>query len=116
MGNIGCYYHAFHLYIRASLISRFEWIMYVFGAFLVFTGIECSFTKKKSIYRYKASRSKVCQQIFKVHNKFEGNKFFVVVEQIRKMTPLFLNLLIAEFTDLIFRSGVLFLRFSIIQR
>ncbi|MCT3922971.1 TerC/Alx family metal homeostasis membrane protein [Elizabethkingia anophelis] len=91
------------IFVGASLISRFEWIMYVFGAFLVFTGIRMFFNKEEEhIDTEKHPVVKFANKYFKVHNKFEGNKFFVVVDGIKKMTPLFLVLLIIEFTDLIF--------------
>ena len=86
MGNIGSYYHAFHfIFVGASLISRFEWIMYVFGAFLVFTGIRMFFSKEEEhIDTEKHPVVKFANKYFKVHNKFEGNKFFVVVDGIKK--------------------------------
>ena len=45
---------------------------------------------------------KFANRYFKVHNHFVGNKFFVTINGVKKMTPLFLVLVIIEFTDLIF--------------
>lgn len=45
---------------------------------------------------------KFAQKHFKVHNQFVGNKFFVIIDGVKKMTPLFLVLIIVEATDLIF--------------
>ena len=45
---------------------------------------------------------KFANRFFKVHNHFVGNKFFVTIDGVRKVTPLFLVLLIIEGTDLIF--------------
>ncbi|HAV02016.1 MAG TPA: hypothetical protein DCW95_02260, partial [Chryseobacterium sp.] len=45
---------------------------------------------------------KFANKHFKVHHSFSGSKFFVTVDGIKKMTPLFLVLVIIEFTDLIF--------------
>lgn len=92
------------IFIGAALIQQFEWIMYVFGAFLVYTGIKMYFERNKNeqIDPQHHPVVKFAQKHFKVHNKFVGNKFFVVIDGIKKMTPLFLVLVIVEFTDLIF--------------
>ncbi|MBV6880282.1 TerC/Alx family metal homeostasis membrane protein [Epilithonimonas ginsengisoli] len=92
------------IFIGAALIQKFEWIMYVFGAFLVYTGVKMYFERNKNeqIDPQHHPVVKFAQKHFKVHNKFVGNKFFVVIDGIKKMTPLFLVLIIVEFTDLIF--------------
>jgi tellurite resistance protein TerC len=92
------------IFIGAALIQKFEWIMYVFGAFLVYTGIKMFIDRNKDeeIDPQHHPVVKFAQKHFKVHNQFVGNKFFVVVDGIKKMTPLFLVLIIIELTDLIF--------------
>lgn len=92
------------IFIGAALIQKFEWIMYVFGAFLVYTGIKMYFERNKNeqIDPQHHPVVKFAQKHFKVHNKFVGNKFFVVIDGIKKMTPLLLVLIIVELTDLIF--------------
>ncbi len=92
------------IFVGAALIEKFEWIMYVFGAFLVFTGVKMFLDKDKEEKIDPQSHPvvKFANRHFKVHNHFVGNKFFVTVDGIRKMTPLFLVLLIIEATDLIF--------------
>lgn len=92
------------IFIGAALIQKFEWIMYVFGAFLVYTGIKMYIERNKDdeIDPQHHPVVKFAQKHFKVHNQFVGNKFFVVIDGIKKMTPLFLVLIIVEFTDLIF--------------
>ncbi|KMQ72624.1 TerC/Alx family metal homeostasis membrane protein [Chryseobacterium koreense] len=92
------------IFVGAALIEKFEWIMYVFGAFLVFTGVKMFLDKDKEEKIDPQSHPvvKFANKHFKVHNHFVGNKFFVTVDGIRKMTPLFLVLLIIEATDLIF--------------
>ena len=92
------------IFVGAALIEKFEWIMYVFVAFLVFTGVKMFLDKDKEEKIDPQSHPvvKFANKHFKVHNHFVGNKFFVTVDGIRKMTPLFLVLLIIEATDLIF--------------
>lgn len=92
------------IFLGAALIQKFDWIMYVFGAFLVFTGIKMFFDKDHddAIDPQNHPVVKFANKHFKVHNHFVDNKFFVTINGIKKMTPLFLVLVIIEFTDLIF--------------
>lgn len=92
------------IFIGAALIAKFSWIMYVFGGFLVFTGIKMfwSRNKEEEIDPQNHPVVKFANRYFKVHHSFVGNKFFVKVDGFKKMTPLFLVLIIIEFTDLIF--------------
>lgn len=92
------------IFVGAALIAKFGWIMYVFGGFLVITGIKMFLEKDKDekIDPEKHPVVKFANKYFKVHNQFVGQKFFVTIDGVRKMTPLFLVLLIIEATDLIF--------------
>lgn len=91
------------IFIGAALIAKFSWIMYVFGAFLVFTGIKMFMPEKEEgIDTQNHPMVKFANRFFKVHPNFVGNQFFVTIDGVRKITPLFLVLIIIEFTDLIF--------------
>lgn len=92
------------IFIGASLIQKFGWIMYVFGAFLVYTGIKMFLDRNKNeeIDPQNHPIVKFARKHFKVHNQFVDNKFFVIINGARIMTPLFLVLIIIEFSDLIF--------------
>ncbi len=92
------------IFVGAALIEKFEWIMYVFGAFLVFTGVKMFFDRHsdEKIDTQNHPVVKFANRFFKVHNHFVGNKFFVTIDGVSKVTPLFLVLLIIEGTDLIF--------------
>ena len=92
------------IFVGAALIAKFGWIMYVFGAFLVITGIKMFLEKDKDdqIDSQNHPVVKFANKYFKVHNHFVGNKFWVTIDGVKKMTPLFLVLLIIEATDLIF--------------
>ena len=92
------------IFIGAALITKFDWILYIFGAFLVYTGIKMYIERNKEETMDAQHHPVVnfANKYFKVHNKFEGHNFFVVVDGVKKMTPLFLVLIIVEFTDLIF--------------
>lgn len=92
------------IFLGATLITKFGWILYVFGAFLIYTGI-MMFVKRNDEDEIDTENHKIVKlasKYFSVHPEFEGNKFFVKKEGKRYITPLFIVLLIVEFTDLIF--------------
>lgn len=92
------------IFVGAALIAKFNWIMYVFGGFLVFTGLKMFWSRndEEEIDSQNHPVVKFANKYFKVHNQFVGNKFFVTINGIKKLTPLFIVLIIIEFTDLIF--------------
>ncbi|VDH06068.1 TerC/Alx family metal homeostasis membrane protein [Bergeyella zoohelcum] len=92
------------IFLGAALIEKFSWIMYLFGAFLVFTGAKMFLNKndEESIDTEHHPIVRFANKYFKVHNQFVGNKFWVTINGVKKMTPLFLVLLVIEGTDLIF--------------
>lgn len=92
------------IFVGAALIAKFGWIMYVFGAFLIITGVKMFLEKDKDdeIDTQNHPVVKFAKKYFKVHDHFVGEKFWVTIDGVKKMTPLFLVLLIIEATDLIF--------------
>lgn len=92
------------IFAGAALINKFAWILYVFGAFLIFTGLKMFFTKDSDdqIDTEKHPVVKFASRFFAIHPRYEGNHFFHKIEGKKLITPLFLVLLIVEFTDLIF--------------
>lgn len=92
------------IFLGAALINEFTWILYVFGAFLIFTGLKMFFSKDEDdkIDTAKHPVVKFASKFFAIHPHYEGNNFFHKVNGKRLLTPLFLVLLIVEFTDLIF--------------
>jgi tellurite resistance protein TerC len=92
------------VFVGAALITRFEWILYIFGAFLVYTGVMMFINRNKEdeVDTENHKVVKLASKYFAVHHKFEGNRFFIKLNGKQMITPLFLVLLIIEFTDLIF--------------
>jgi tellurite resistance protein TerC len=91
----------------AALIDQFHWILYVFGGFLVFTGIRMlmlAFSSKKDehVDLEKNPAIKLARRFFKISSDYDGQKFFTVKNGVRMATPLFLVLVMIEFTDLVF--------------
>src|SRR5690606_21193901 len=92
------------IFLGAALIARFDWILYIFGVFLVYTGymMFVNRNQEEEIDPENHKVVKLASRYFAVHPKYEGNKFFVRVDGKRLITPLFLVLLVIEFTDVIF--------------
>jgi tellurite resistance protein TerC len=92
------------IFIGASLITHFHWILYLFGAFLVYTGIRMYITRDsdEKIDPQNHPVVKFASKYFGIYPKFSGNRFFIKIDHKKLITPLFLVLLIIEVTDLVF--------------
>jgi tellurite resistance protein TerC len=93
---------AFFIFAGVALISKFHWIIYIFGAFLVFTGIKMLFHKDEEIAPDKNPLVRLFKKFFPVSERMHEGKFFVKINSKTVATPLFIVLLVVEFTDLIF--------------
>ena len=85
-----------------TLIEKFHWIIYVFGAFLVLTGIKLAINKGTKIDPEHNPVVRLFRKFFPATNKYHGNKFWIVENGKRTATPLFIVLILIETTDLIF--------------
>lgn len=92
------------IFLGATLINEFGWILYLFGAFLVYTGIMMFINRSEdeSIDTENHKVVRFASRYFSVYPEFAGNRFFIKIDGKRMITPLFIVLLIVEFTDLIF--------------
>jgi tellurite resistance protein TerC len=88
--------------VGAALIERFHWIVYVFGAFLIFTGMRLAFQKDEAIHPDDNPLIKLVRRIIPVATDYEGRHFFIRRAGALMATPLFLVLLLVESTDLVF--------------
>jgi tellurite resistance protein TerC len=86
----------------AVLIQRFMWTLYLFGAFLVFTGVKMLFASDEGIHPEKNFVLRLAKKYFRVTPEFHGQKFSIRSEGRFMLTPLALVLLMVETTDLIF--------------
>ena len=85
-----------------ELIHRFHWLIYIFGGFLIFTGIRMLTSGDAKLEPEKNPLVKLARRIFSVTPGFEGGHFFVKKEGKLWATPLFLVVILIEATDLIF--------------
>lgn len=93
---------AIFIFAGVAIISKFHWVIYVFGVFLVFTGIKMLFHKDEEVAPDKNPLVRLFKKFFPVTDEMHGGKFFVKINAKTFATPLFIVLLIVEFTDLIF--------------
>lgn len=90
------------IFAGIELIHKFHWLIYIFGGFLVFTGIKILFSKDAKLEPEKNPIVKLVNYMFPVTPTFHGDQFFVRIEGRRWVTPLFLVVMLIEGTDLIF--------------
>jgi tellurite resistance protein TerC len=88
--------------LGVALINEFEWVLYIFGAFLVFTGVKMLLSKQEMVQPEKNIALRIARKLFPVSTHFEGKKFFTRLDGRFALTPLALVLLLVETTDLIF--------------
>ncbi len=85
-----------------ELIHKFHWVIYIFGAFLVYTGIRITTQGDIKIEPDKNVLVRMVRKIFPVTSNFEGDQFFVRREGTLRATPLLLVVIVIEATDLVF--------------
>ncbi|MGA2685039.1 MAG: TerC family protein [Verrucomicrobiota bacterium] len=88
--------------VGVALIHEFAWVLYVFGAFLVFAGIRMLFAGERMVQPEKNPVLRLARKWFPVTPDFVGGSFFTRRDGRFALTPLALVLLLVETTDLIF--------------
>lgn len=84
------------------LIERFHWIIYVFGAFLIVTGIKMAVQKARTIDPEASVVVRLARRLVPVSAHYDGQRFITRIDGRRAITPLLLALLLVEVTDVIF--------------
>jgi tellurite resistance protein TerC len=88
--------------LGSALIQRFTWILVVFGAFLIVTGLRIIRHRDDEGEEASTAGLGLLRRIMPVSETFDGHRFFTVQNGVRAATPLFAALVVVEFTDLIF--------------
>ena len=88
--------------LGAKLITEFAWVIYVFGVFLIATGIKMIVKRETEIHPERNPLVRLFKRFMPVTPDYRGGKFFIRENGILMATPLFVVLLLVEFTDLIF--------------
>ncbi len=106
---------AFFILVGAQLLQMFHWILYVFGLILVVTAIK--FLKNTDDNKDVSENFavKLFKKFVPTTHKFEGEKFFILENGVKKATPLVLALIVIEITDLVFAVDSIPAVFSVTQ-
>ena len=91
------------VFLGVSLFAAFSWVTYVFGAILVFTGIRMLLQKDGEHHHLKDNfLVRWCRKWLPLTDDYHGSRFFLKLDGRKVFTPLFLVLVVVEFTDLVF--------------
>ncbi|HYC85270.1 MAG TPA: TerC family protein [Chryseosolibacter sp.] len=90
------------IFAGVELIHRFHWLIYIFGGFLIFTGIRMLIGSNEKINPENNFLIKLARRSFRVTPAFHQDRFFVKIDGLTWATPLFLVVIMIEATDLIF--------------
>lgn len=93
---------AIFIFAGIALIEKFDWILYIFGAFLIYSGYKMMKEKDKEVHPEKNPVLKLAHRIFPVTRDYRNGYFFVKENGKYFVTPLFIVLLVIESTDVVF--------------
>jgi tellurite resistance protein TerC len=91
------------IFAGIAVVQQFDWVIYIFGAFLIFTAFKIALKKEDAeVHPDHNIMVRGFRKIFRVTENYEGSKFFVWRNEILLATPLFVALLVVESTDIVF--------------
>lgn len=90
------------IFAGVALIERFDWVLYVFGAFLVFTAFKIARHSGSEIHPERNPVLKLVRKVIPTTNEYHGQKFFTIENGRRMATPMFTVLVMVEATDVLF--------------
>jgi tellurite resistance protein TerC len=90
------------IFVGAALINRFQWIIYIFGAFLVYTGLKMFKQEESDLQPEQNPVVRIVTRYFPITREYEEKHFFTKVNGRRAGTLLLLVLIVVEVTDLVF--------------
>lgn len=97
-------FRALFIVLGAALVAKFHWILYLLGAFLVFTGVKLAIQSDTEVHPEKNPLIRFIRKFLPVTSDYEGGKFFVRRDGKLFMTPLFIVLIMIETTDIAFAT------------
>ncbi|GGW21750.1 TerC family protein [Arenibacter certesii] len=95
-------FRALMIVFGVALITKFEWIIYVFGVFLLYTAFKMLRSDDSKFDPKSSFIFKQIKKIYPITSKIDGHKFFIKRMGIKAATPLFVALVIIELTDVLF--------------
>lgn len=99
----------------AALISRFHWVIYVFGLLLLATAVKMMFAGEEKVEPDRNLLVRLARRLYPVAEKMEGQRFFTQVDGRRAITPMLVCLLVIESTDVLFAVDSIPAIFAITQ-
>jgi tellurite resistance protein TerC len=90
------------IFAGVALIERFEWILYVFGAFLLYTAVKLVVSDDDHVDPSQSKFLQLVRKLVPLSDELDGQKLFTRVDGVRVATPLFAVLLLVEATDVLF--------------
>lgn len=105
------------IFAGSALVQRFDWILLIFGGYLVYAGIKMYLDRNKDekIEAQHHPFVKFLSNHFRIFPRYVGNRFFIRKKKVFYLTPLFVVILFIEFTDLIFATDSIPAIFSVTQ-
>lgn len=95
-------FRALMIFFGVVLIKKFSFTTYIFGAFLLFTAYRMLVSKEEKFNPKKSFVYRNIRKIMPITSHMQGQKFFVKIRHITAATPLFVALVLIEFTDVLF--------------
>ncbi|HEX2038786.1 MAG TPA: TerC family protein [Acidimicrobiales bacterium] len=93
---------ALFIFAGVAVLERFEWVLYVFGAFLLFTAVRIARHRETEVHPERNPVLRFVQRIVPSTNEYDGQKLFTRRTGRRLATPLFIVLVLVETTDVVF--------------
>ena len=94
---------AIFIFAGAALLHRFHWMTYLFGAFLIYTGVRLAIRKEEEAVNPEDNVAlKLARRFLRTTDEYNDDHFMVVKDGLRYATPLLLVLVVIEVTDLLF--------------
>jgi tellurite resistance protein TerC len=105
------------IFAGVALLARFHWLIYVFGAFLILTGVKLfwAWRRGKAENVEESGAMRLLRRVVPSTQRLDGKRFFTVENGKRVATPLFMALLLVEFTDVVFALDSIPAIFAITQ-
>ena len=95
-------FRAVFIFAGVALLQQFHWIIYIFGAFLVYTGFKLAFQRNQEVHPENNPIIKLVRKIMPVTDDFRGDHFFIKQAGKWVATPMFIVLIVIETTDIVF--------------
>lgn len=90
------------IFAGAELVERFHWVIYIFGVFLLYTGLKMFRNSDENFEPHESLVVRFITRFVRISKHFDGEKFFVVNDGVRSGTLLLMVLIVVEVTDLVF--------------